>query len=74
MMPPPPLLHLAAGAAGPPLPLHSAPHTLNVLLNLLLPLRWLWPLYWVAQGTMFWALFVLGHDCGHGKCSALLYR
>ena len=24
-----------------------------------------WPLYWVAQGTMFWALFVLGHDwCG----------
>lgn len=24
--------------------------------------RWLWPLYWVAQGTMFWALFVVGHD------------
>ncbi|KAK1283055.1 hypothetical protein QJS10_CPB21g01282 [Acorus calamus] len=25
--------------------------------------NWLvWPLYWVAQGTMFWALFVLGHD------------
>lgn len=24
---------------------------------------WLvWPLYWFAQGTMFWALFVLGHD------------
>ena len=22
----------------------------------------LWPLYWIAQGTMFWALFVLGHD------------
>lgn len=21
-----------------------------------------WPFYWVAQGTMFWALFVLGHD------------
>ena len=21
-----------------------------------------WPIYWVAQGTMFWALFVLGHD------------
>ena len=21
-----------------------------------------WPLYWIAQGTMFWALFVLGHD------------
>ncbi|GAB4825998.1 sn-2 acyl-lipid omega-3 desaturase (ferredoxin), chloroplastic [Ancistrocladus abbreviatus] len=29
---------------------------------------WLvWPLYWFAQGTMFWALFVLGHDCGHGS-------
>lgn len=25
--------------------------------------KWyVWPLYWVAQGTMFWALFVLGHD------------
>ena len=22
----------------------------------------LWPIYWFAQGTMFWALFVLGHD------------
>lgn len=21
-----------------------------------------WPLYWPVQGTMFWALFVLGHD------------
>ena len=21
-----------------------------------------WPLYWPAQGTMFWAVFVLGHD------------
>lgn len=21
-----------------------------------------WPLYWLAQGTMFWAIFVLGHD------------
>nr|AAC98967.2 omega-3 fatty acid desaturase [Vernicia fordii] len=31
---------------------------------------WLfWPLYWFAQGTMFWAIFVLGHDCGHGSFS-----
>ncbi|RWW00674.1 hypothetical protein BHE74_00048466 [Ensete ventricosum] len=22
----------------------------------------IWPIYWLAQGTMFWALFVLGHD------------
>ncbi|KAG6475717.1 hypothetical protein ZIOFF_064946 [Zingiber officinale] len=28
-----------------------------------------WPLYWFAQGTMFWAVFVLGHDCGHGSFS-----
>ena len=21
-----------------------------------------WPLYWAAQGTMFWALFCIGHD------------
>ena len=21
-----------------------------------------WPLYWASQGTMFWAIFVLGHD------------
>ncbi|KAL0293306.1 UNVERIFIED_CONTAM: Acyl-lipid omega-3 desaturase (cytochrome), endoplasmic reticulum [Sesamum radiatum] len=28
-----------------------------------------WPVYWVAQGTLFWAIFVLGHDCGHGSFS-----
>ncbi|XP_021891747.1 acyl-lipid omega-3 desaturase (cytochrome b5), endoplasmic reticulum-like [Carica papaya] len=28
-----------------------------------------WPLYWLAQGTMFWAIFVLGHDCGHSSFS-----
>ncbi|CAG8634561.1 5344_t:CDS:1 [Acaulospora colombiana] len=27
------------------------------------------PLYTLSQGTMFWAIFVLGHDCGHGSFS-----
>jgi Fatty acid desaturase len=26
-------------------------------------------LYWAAQGTLFFALFVDGHDCGHGSFS-----
>ena len=30
---------------------------------------YLWPLYWVAQGTMFWALFLIAHDTGHGSFS-----
>lgn len=30
---------------------------------------WTAPLFWLAQGTMLWALFVLGHDCGHGSFS-----
>ncbi|KAJ9521241.1 hypothetical protein QJQ45_022979 [Haematococcus lacustris] len=31
---------------------------------------WLWPIYYFAQGTMFWALFVIGHDCGHQSFSS----
>ena len=34
------------------------------------PSVWLAPLLWLAQGTMFWALFVIGHDCGHGTFSS----
>jgi omega-3 fatty acid desaturase (delta-15 desaturase) len=31
----------------------------------------LFPVYWFLQGTMFWALFVIAHDCGHGSFSSM---
>lgn len=32
---------------------------------------WLfYPLYWFCQGTVYTAIFVLGHDCGHGSFSS----
>ncbi|WP_051050555.1 fatty acid desaturase [Pseudanabaena sp. PCC 6802] len=32
---------------------------------------WFFPLFWLMQGTMFWALFVVGHDCGHSSFSKI---
>lgn len=30
---------------------------------------YLWPLYWLVQGSFFWALFNIGHDCVHRSFS-----
>lgn len=37
-------------------------YRLGFVSDAVLPCRLVWPLYWAAQGTMFWALFVVGHD------------
>uniref|UniRef100_A0AB38ZLR4 Omegax a desaturase n=1 Tax=Sinonovacula constricta TaxID=98310 RepID=A0AB38ZLR4_SINCO len=42
-----------------------------LLLEYLMPTvsYFLFPAYWYIQGTLFMAIFVLGHDCGHSSFS-----
>ena len=47
-------------------------HFVMLYLEKALPLRVLiilWPVFWFIQGTMFTAIFVVGHDCGHSSFS-----
>jgi hypothetical protein len=32
-----------------------------------------WLAYWAVQGTLFWGIFTLGHDCGHASFSKHKY-
>lgn len=81
-MTPPLPSHAALRAALPPGLLRpSTPRALGYLLRDVLALAALHalaagtdsaalaPLFVFAEGTLFWALFVLGHDCGHGAFS-----